>query len=188
MAGFVSIPSEVEAIQNVGGIAALRQSVIESWGPSFGNCVERVLDEETMVPSISIYVEANGAWLNIEEGEWIIKDAKGIYPCKDDVFREKYRPMDEAADDVLEENAPETVETDGEFDEVLRDATLREELTNLLNRTSRENLSGTADFVLAHFLMGSLETFEEVVKMRAGARSERWEYDIPTLSAIENKE
>jgi len=41
----------------------------------------------------SIWVEANQEWLDIEVGEWIIKDSLGIYPCKDEVFREKYEEL-----------------------------------------------------------------------------------------------
>ena len=41
----------------------------------------------------SIYVAANKEWLNIDVGEWIIKDSYGIYPCKDDVFHEKYEEL-----------------------------------------------------------------------------------------------
>lgn len=41
----------------------------------------------------SIWVEANQQWLSIEEGEWIIRDSHGIYPCKDDVFHEKYEAL-----------------------------------------------------------------------------------------------
>lgn len=41
-----------------------------------------------------LYVAANKAWLPLEEGEWIIKDALGFYPCKDSVFRAKYRKAD----------------------------------------------------------------------------------------------
>lgn len=38
-----------------------------------------------------LYVEANRAWLDLEEGEWIAKDSLGFYPIKDSMFRETYR-------------------------------------------------------------------------------------------------
>lgn len=41
----------------------------------------------------SIYVAANDEWLKIEVGEWIIRDSHGIYPCKNDVFHEKYEEL-----------------------------------------------------------------------------------------------
>lgn len=41
----------------------------------------------------AIYVAANDAWLNIEVGEWVIKDSLGFYPCKDEKFHETYERM-----------------------------------------------------------------------------------------------
>ncbi|QAX92888.1 hypothetical protein KNU39_gp78 [Gordonia phage Mutzi] len=46
-----------------------------------------------------LYVAANGAWLDIEVGEWIIRDAKGFYPCKPDIFAGSYEPVED--DDPL---------------------------------------------------------------------------------------
>lgn len=37
-----------------------------------------------------LYVAANNAWLDIEIGEWIIKDSRGFYPCKPDIFAQTY--------------------------------------------------------------------------------------------------
>lgn len=37
-----------------------------------------------------IWVEANKEWLRIETGEWVIKDARGFYPCKSDMFEATY--------------------------------------------------------------------------------------------------
>lgn len=37
-----------------------------------------------------IWVAANEAWLPLEDGEWVIQDELGFYPCKDVVFRKKY--------------------------------------------------------------------------------------------------
>ncbi len=45
------------------------------------------------VMTCSIWVAANKEWLSIELDEWIIKDSHGIYPCKDDVFHEKYEEL-----------------------------------------------------------------------------------------------
>jgi len=42
---------------------------------------------------VSVWVAANKEWLDIEIGEWIIRDSHGIYPCKDDVFHEKYEEL-----------------------------------------------------------------------------------------------
>lgn len=37
-----------------------------------------------------LWVEANKAWLPLEDGEWVIQDELGFYPCKDVVFSKKY--------------------------------------------------------------------------------------------------
>jgi hypothetical protein len=42
----------------------------------------------------SLWVEANATWLALVPGEWIIKDAKGFYPCKPDIFAATYEPVD----------------------------------------------------------------------------------------------
>ena len=42
-----------------------------------------------------LYVAANDAWLQIEDGEWVAKDDHGFYPIKDDVFARKYRLADD---------------------------------------------------------------------------------------------
>lgn len=40
-----------------------------------------------------LYVAANDAWLDLEIGEWIIRDSKGFYPCKHDIFEVTYEPV-----------------------------------------------------------------------------------------------
>jgi hypothetical protein len=40
-----------------------------------------------------LYVAANDAWLNLEVGEWIIKDSLGFYPCKAEVFAATYEAV-----------------------------------------------------------------------------------------------
>lgn len=43
---------------------------------------------------------------------------------------------------------------------------LKSELTDLLNRYSRENGSNTPDFLLAEFMLQSLDTFDLIVSKR----------------------
>jgi len=43
----------------------------------------------------------------------------------------------------------------------------KEELTSLINKHSKENGSDTPDWVLANYLCGCLEVFEETVKIRS---------------------
>lgn len=49
--------------------------------------------EDNPDATAELYVNANGVWLTLETGEWIIKDEKGFYPCKDDVFRKTYEKV-----------------------------------------------------------------------------------------------
>ncbi len=48
--------------------------------------------------------------------------------------------------------------------------TLKDELKSLVNRHSRENVSGTPDYLLAQFLIQSLEAFEEATRGRTTHR------------------
>jgi hypothetical protein len=43
---------------------------------------------------------------------------------------------------------------------------LKDELSNLLNKHSRENMSDTPDFLLAEFMMDCLTSYEAVVRKR----------------------
>lgn len=47
-----------------------------------------------------------------------------------------------------------------------KEHTFREELTSLLNRNSRENGSGTPDFILANFMLDSLTAFNAATNRR----------------------
>lgn len=46
------------------------------------------------------------------------------------------------------------------------------ELRHLLNKYTKENASGTPDYILAHFLTDVLNSFDEALKMRAEWRGE----------------
>lgn len=37
-----------------------------------------------------LWVAAKGANVYIHRGEWVLKDEKGFYPCKDDEFKKLY--------------------------------------------------------------------------------------------------
>jgi len=56
----------------------------------FGTDIEFPVDTLNDMVYARIWVDANREWLDLEVGEWIIRDSHGIYPCKDDVFHEKY--------------------------------------------------------------------------------------------------
>ncbi len=42
---------------------------------------------------LRLYVAANDAWLNLEVGEWILRDSLGFYPCKAEIFAATYEPV-----------------------------------------------------------------------------------------------
>lgn len=56
---------------------------------------------------------------------------------------------------------------------------LTKDLAELLNKHSVENASGTPDYILAHFLLGTLDVFQETIEQRAKWRGETVE--LPTL-------
>lgn len=61
-----------------------------------------------------------------------------------------------------------------------------EDLTQVINRHSAENVSGTPDYLLARMLLETLKTFNEVVTARAEWRGESCE--LPALKNIEPAE
>lgn len=51
-------------------------------------------------------------------------------------------------------------------EEIERDPTFERELAQLLNRHSRENDSGTPDFILARFMQSALDAFNKATATR----------------------
>src|SRR5690349_15649455 len=43
-----------------------------------------------------VFVDANGVWIPVEPGEWIIRDSRGYFPCKADVFAQTYELVEVA--------------------------------------------------------------------------------------------
>lgn len=82
-------PIEVEAIQWTGGNA---KDVL-----AFTDCAFHPIDPADSLddPEVTgdLYVAANSIHLGVETGEWIIKDARGFYPCKADVFARTYEAV-----------------------------------------------------------------------------------------------
>lgn len=56
--------------------------------------------------------------------------------------------------------------------QVAPDPTFLEELTGLINKHSKENASGTPDYILAEFLHGCLRIFDRTIIDRAAWRNE----------------
>lgn len=63
--------------------------------------------------------------------------------------------------------------------------TFYEELASLLNKYSKENESGTPDFILADYLAGCLDTFNKTIRARAQWRGESVE--LPALQKHPSK-
>lgn len=85
-------PIELQAIQWTGE----NEAEIQAWT---GRSIFYKLDVEDRGENpdatATLYVAANSVWLGLEPGEWILKDSKGFYPCKPDVFAETYEEVTE---------------------------------------------------------------------------------------------
>lgn len=164
------LPVEVEAIRFYGGnyheIWEFVGTRPASWNPN-----EQVRNFEpigTYLPftekrnsnaTAELWVAANQKWLPIEDGEWILKDELGCYPCKDSKFRETYLEVD----DSIEPSLPE-------------------DLRSLLNRYSCESVSGTPDHILAEYVLDCLKAFNAAVVNRGDWRGESVE--LPALQRL----
>lgn len=176
---FVSKPKEVSAVQFDGtNVEEIQEWIGDTYYDEDGT--EQDTFRKMGSGNAYLYVSLLDELVNVPVEGWVLKrDGQFIYQ-PDESFRELYVPMDEEADAALEEHAEATMEAQEDFGAVLADADLREELAEVLTKNKRLEVSGTPDYVLAHFVMGSLEIFEESIKMRASSRLERWEFDTPT--------
>jgi hypothetical protein len=178
MSKFVEKPKrldEVEALQYKGSYELMRHEMNEAWGEGSSRQIRSTIVEGGIVTQLS----TAGQWVSLGTDWWVVRTHGTYYwPMSDEEFREAFQPMDEEADDALEVSVSDiTEETDSEFGDTLGEIDLMEKLTELLKVTGKEKGSGTADFILAQFVLGSLQVFEETIKMRAGYRHERWELD-----------
>jgi len=86
-------PIVTEAMQWTGtNIDNLRDWVCSVYGPASAGPAVRLYGP-TEVNPLRLYVAANEAWLDLEIGEWIIRDARGFYPCKADIFAATYEAV-----------------------------------------------------------------------------------------------
>lgn len=65
---------------------------------------------------------------------------------------------------------------------------IRDELTALLNRHSKENASGTPDYILAEMLLGVLDVYDETIKKRAEWRGENVELPALNKNGVTSKD
>ncbi|MGW3545883.1 hypothetical protein ACWDNI_35820 [Nocardia niigatensis] len=83
-------PIVIEAMQWTGDNA----DALRSWSDGAFD----VLDPEDAIENPdatgTLFIAANGVWATIETGEWVIRDSKGHYPCKADIFELTYEPAE----------------------------------------------------------------------------------------------
>lgn len=88
---YVSVPTEVDAIRwwpnrndaNVADFCTV--GIAEMWKREDG----------TDGPFSQVFDRLHNAWIPVFDGQWVIRGTKGeLYPCDDEVFRAKYRPVD----------------------------------------------------------------------------------------------
>lgn len=64
---------------------------------------ERVMERVVIPGSQTLH----GQDLIVEPGDWVVQGVKGeLYPCKDDIFRETYEPVDKDGVKVLTAPGP----------------------------------------------------------------------------------
>lgn len=64
---------------------------------------------------------------------------------------------------------------------------LAKELAELLNKHSVEGASGTPDYILSHYLLGSLNVFQEAVNQRAEWRGESGAIPLSMTDSLHKK-
>jgi hypothetical protein len=81
-------PVEIQAMQWTGG--SDNAYALTQWMGSSRFTQLHGSMREGSAYTAQIWVQANEEWLRIQTGEWVIRDSKGFYPCKADVFAETY--------------------------------------------------------------------------------------------------
>ena len=81
------------------------------------------------------------------------------------IAKDYFSPNNDFPDEALDDSPDVPVETSASF-EAFKVANFRGELTNIINKYSRENKSDTPDFILASYIEKALQAFEETVRMR----------------------
>jgi len=78
---------DIEAWVNAYGGNATWQNEMEPWQSEDGSEGHNGIPEMLTIQTLEGYMEAPPSW-------WIIRETKGeFYPCRDDVFREKYEEI-----------------------------------------------------------------------------------------------
>lgn len=175
-------PIEFEAVQFTGEnfeeiqafvgmrLTSLGETEIHIFNPINTYLPQHLYDGRPNPPEAELWVEANKSWLPIYNGEWVVKDELGFYPCKNEIIQKNNTPLDENASDPECTCQPEELPTFGQ------------EIVQLLNKHSMEKYSGTPDWILGNFLEMVLRQFDCAVMMRANWRGEST--DLPALQQL----
>ena len=107
-------------------------------------------------------------WRPVKAGDWIVQQDEGWLTVTTEWLEINCFRLDQ--------------ETRALIREMERPKSFYESLTALLNHHSKENDSGTPDWILSQYLLSSLRNFENAVKMRAEWRGESVE--LPALQRL----
>lgn len=98
---FVSIPTEIEAVQ----FTQNNQEELWKFADNDENILNTVVIDNLGFdlkvwgekgPYVEIYDTLHNSWIKVYLTQWIIRGTKGeYYPCDDEVFKAKYRPVGE---------------------------------------------------------------------------------------------
>lgn len=102
MGKYMRIPTVIEAVQfdgtNWGEMVTFTgtRTVDDYTIPVFNHAGTYLLSflGRTEKQVAELWVAANDAHVFIEIGEWVLKDEKGFYPCKNDMFQKLYAPVE----------------------------------------------------------------------------------------------
>lgn len=92
---YVSKPIEIEAIR---WLADDNDEDVKQFSVSSAAFFWRRV-EASDGPFSQVFDYLHDTWVGVYDGQWIIRGTKGeLYPCDDEVFRAKYRPLERRAD------------------------------------------------------------------------------------------
>lgn len=85
-----SIPTVVEAIKYDGS----NIKELEDWSGGKVQFIEPEDRSDDPDCDLSVMDDLHSTWINVYQGQWIIKGTKGeFYPCDDEVFNQKYEEV-----------------------------------------------------------------------------------------------
>lgn len=83
-------PVEIEALQWTGDNA----KELQDWTEGAFYPISYENRPANPNANAGLFIAANCMHLHIETGEWVLKDQKGFYPCKPDIFAKTYEDVE----------------------------------------------------------------------------------------------